>query len=738
MKKMLAILMSFGLTTTMMTNVVACKAKPERANDHDLFFIEPQQKELVIDESGKQEADFDFTLSYLSHSPTTNEATNIEVTSIEVANELENPSNDTSRYGHFFNVNLTMIKSQVTDDETKMKGSLKFNSLLIQQFIDLVGARSLLKFEISLNFKGTYYKQEDFSVTLNFRFDFINHFNSSSKQDLKNYIPENQRNLGVVKLVNDTTFPEDAQELIKNQIYTKFHRLISEVLMDFNLIDKTVKITAKPETAEFIGDVTVIYAHDKNPEILPDVSDVNLGDLPTNRLEFSQWTFDQKAESIKTLLKKWYALEKGQESTDRYFQYFKIPNQTINIDSTSATVNFETPWASLNKSFPVKFMVPYASISTAIPADFFAEELLKMTETTSDNLILFKLHEKAISKRSNFDDDFAFGQLNVNDPTVEIVAKKKSSNQIYEPDAKLSIKFNVAKQNLTDDNIIGNRLNNFQFNAAGYGVYYLSLREIIFNRISYAIDAKLADNYRKAFVSLENDWNKNYFDSLDSDTWTIKLTPSPAVQRYVTGEITFPYTNPGLSALEGPVLGITYDTPGLNQTLQLSAPFLVSTDAEVQANYLKILNETNPDLPFSKYVIIANPEKKIDLTMPDLNQNYYLHGAEKVKKYITATRYLGVFRLGKLDLASFFFGGINLNTPLDSSTAPEISKELYDIITKTKSSPDFPGYENLKNAVEVIDVQISGKTGSAQLKVKPGYKYTNYVLNQATINFKLK
>lgn len=735
MKKLLTVLMSLGLITSMSSSVVACnKPKAKWADDHDIFFVEAPQQTLEIDKDGHQVGDVNFSLSYLLQSPTTGDPTQIQITSATIASEDEDASDDTNRYGFSFNVEKTDDKS--SDNEPLINYCLKFDSSQIKEFIEKVGDKSLLNFNAAINFKGNYFNQEHFSITLNFKFDLLNNYNNETpKQDLAQFIPENQRDLGVIERANDTISVAEIEELVKTKVYKTFKALANEVSTEFDDEAKKIKLIANGDSTKFIGTVTLTYSHDKNPELLPDVSQgVDFKNLPTTRMEFHQWNLAQRIQLIKDLLKDWYLIEKGQDFTENYFKYFKIENQIIDLDSTSVLVKFETPWPALNTEFKVNFMVPYNQIDQTIPNDLFADQLLEMTATTRDELILNKLNEKAVNQIKNFTEDFDFDKLDVVNQTIEIVAKTKTTNQFYEPNTKVQLNFNVLKQKL--ESLIGEKLKNYLFYGNQNDIYYMTMKEIILNKMRLNINTKLT-NDEATLITLANEWNETNFDTTDPDKWTVKITPSIATQRYVTGEISFEYSKPNLSGLDWPLPGVTYDTPGLKQIMQLDAPFLVSTDAEIQNSYLKILNQVCAGNPFSKWVIIKNLDKKIDVTRPDVNYDYDLFGAEKIKEYLRPNTIKGVFKLGKLDLNSFFAGGINLNTPLDAKTIPEISQELYEIITGGKVS-DFPGYKNLTDAIQITDVQLNGQIGSAKIEVKPGYKYSNYVLNQAEINFKLK
>ena len=53
------------------------------------------------------------------------------------------------------------------------------------------------------------------------------------------------------------------------------------------------------------------------------------------------------------------------------------------------------------------------------------------------------------------------------------------------------------------------------------------------------------------------------------------------------------------SGLNNPIAE-TYDTPGRNQTLKLTTPFLVSSEEEIATNYLEVLNQVYADNPLTK------------------------------------------------------------------------------------------------------------------------------------------
>lgn len=698
----------------------------QNSNDDDIYSltkISATKNTLELDENGNQTQDFNFDLTYFLKSSTGKE-TNIKINNTAIATKSENASDDTLRYGNFFSI------EENGKNEGKNDYLLKFNSNMIKDF----GEISIKDFNFSVNFKGTYFEGKTFSLTLNFHFDLINHYYNDQRQDLQDFIPENQRDLGIIEKLNDVIPQKEAENLIKNKIYENYPSIASEVDLKIFLDKKEIQIVAHLDSNKFKNQVTLTYDHDKNPDLLPNVSEgISLKALSIDRLEFDNLDSEARFQLVKDSLKEWYLIEKGQDFTNLYFQYFKIENSTIDVDTTEILILFETPWKELNQKFKAKIKIPYASMETSISENLFSENLWDMDSTTSDEFLLSKLNLKANEQILNFNDDFKLNNLNVVDQTIDIVAKNKNQFQIYEPNAKLTLNFNVQKLNLED--LIGEKLRNYHFDAKSKDVWYLTLKEFALGRMREDINSKLTEN-EKTLITLDNEFNDSEFDTTDPDHWTVKITPSLNAQRYLKGEITFKYDNPKQSGLDTPIAD-TYDTPGRKQTLQLDAPFLVSSQEEIQNSYLKTLQEVAAGNPFSKWIILDNPQS-IDETIPDKINSYKLFGNEKIQQYLRNNeKPEGKFRLAALNLEEYFFNGINIDTVLDSTTPNEIAQELYEMIIGDRIS-HFPPIKNFANVVQVVNVNLEQGAimGTAKLIVREDYQYKNFVLNEAMIKFK--
>jgi hypothetical protein len=219
-----------------------------------------------------------------------------------------------------------------------------------------------------------------------------------------------------------------------------------------------------------------------------------------------------------------------------------------------------------------------------------------MEPNVLDETILDLMLNKAQTTIADFSTNFTLENLNVIKQTVEIVAKELGQNQIYQPNARLLLNFNVGK---TDLKTRFPSLEGYKFNASANGLYYMTQKIIALGKIATTIDLLILASHRGLFT-LNNDFNDLNFDTTDPDKWALKLTPLGDAGRYLTGELNIRYTNPTPSGLDYPLPGITYETPGVYERIKLDAPFLVSTDSEIQSSYLRALNQIYSSNPFSK------------------------------------------------------------------------------------------------------------------------------------------